>query len=131
MLFRSLHEDDQVRDTLYSEVLLIVSSYECGFAKMLEDAYNELGRKLSSWEVDALFEEFESQAHWRPFVENARNKMASRDLAFRDALHHQLTAYLSPVNADEFERFLGEKSKELGERLEEAKEVFRRLKERQ
>jgi len=63
-------------------------------------------------------------------IEKARNKMASRDLAFRDALHAQLKGYITPLNADDFERFLGEKSKELVERLEEAKDVMKRLKER-
>ncbi len=56
--------------------------------------------------------------------------MASRDLAFRDALHLQLKEYITPLQANEFERFLGEKSKELIERLEDAKEVFKRLKDR-
>ena len=57
--------------------------------------------------------------------------MASRDLAFRDALHHQLQEYIAPLRAEEFERFLGEKSKELAERLEDAKDVMKRLKERE
>ena len=56
--------------------------------------------------------------------------MASRDLAFRDALHLQLEQYITPIQADEFERFLGEKSKELEERLEESKDVLKRLKDR-
>ncbi len=63
-------------------------------------------------------------------IERARNKMASRDLAFRDALHLQLTEYITPLQSDEFERFLGEKSKELVDRMEEAKDVFKRLKDR-
>ena len=57
--------------------------------------------------------------------------MASRDLAFRDALHMQLKEYVAPVDRDEFDRFLGEKSKELAERLEDAKDVMKRLKERE
>jgi hypothetical protein len=57
--------------------------------------------------------------------------MASRDLAFRDALHLQLKEYVTPLQRDEFERFLGEKSKELADRLEEAKDVMKRLKERE
>ena len=57
--------------------------------------------------------------------------MASRDLVFRDALHHKLQEYITPVQANEFDRFLGEKSKELGERIEEAKDVMKRLKERE
>ena len=125
-----LHEKDKVRDTFYSEILDLVASYEYGFAKLLEATHAKWQRKLSSWDVDRLFEEFEEQPHWKPLVERARNKMASRDLAFRDALHLQLKEYIMPVQADEFERFLGEKSKELAERLEEAKDVFKRLKER-
>jgi hypothetical protein len=125
-----LHKKDKVRDTFYSEILDLVASYEYGFAKLLEATYAKGQQKLASWEVDRLFVEFEDQPHWKPLVERARNKMASRDLAFRDALHLQLKEYIMPVQANEFERFLGEKSKELAERLKEAKDVFKRLKER-
>ena len=125
-----LHEKDKVRDTFYSEVLDLVASYEYGFAKLLEATHAKWQQKLTSWDVDLLFKEFEKQPHWKPLVERARNKMASRDLAFRDALHLQLKEYIMPVQADAFERFLGDKSKELAERLEEAKDVFKRLKER-
>lgn len=120
-----------VRDTFYSEVLDLIAAYECGFGDLLVTESKAKGRKLSSWEVDALFAQFEAQAHWKPLIEKARNKMASRDRAFRDALHLQLQEYVTPLQRDEFERFLGEKSKELAERLEEAKDVMKRLKERQ
>ena len=126
-----LHDKDRVRDTFYAEILDLVSAYEYGFAKVLEDAYGKKGEKLNSWEVDELFSAFEQQAHWKPLIEKARNKMASRDLAFRDALHAQLKGYITPLNATDFERFLGEKSKELVQRLEEAKDVMKRLKERE
>ena len=126
-----LHEKDKVRETFYSEILDLVASYEYGFAKVLEEAYNRKGSKLSTWEAKNLFSEFEKQHHWKPLVERARNKMASRDLAFRDALHLQLKEYITPVKAADFERFIGEKSKELVERLEDAKDVFKRLKERE
>ena len=126
-----LQESDRVRDTFYSEILDLISAYEYGFSKTLEEAYNKYGHKLSSWEVDNLFAEFEKQPHWKPLVEKTRIKMASRDLAFRDALHLQLKEYLTPLETAEFERFLGEKSRELVERLEESKQVFKRLKERQ
>ncbi|MBW1852421.1 MAG: DNA-binding protein [Deltaproteobacteria bacterium] len=125
-----LHDKDRVRKTFYSEVLDLVSAYEYGFAKVLEDAYEKKDEKLTSWEVDDLFRAFEEQPHWKPLIEKARNKMASRDLAFRDALHAQLKGYVTPLNAIEFEKFLGEKSKELVKRLEEAKDVMKRLKER-
>jgi len=125
-----IQERDKIRDTFYAEILDLISSYEYGFAKLLEEAFKERQCRLSSWEVDELFKAFESQAHWKPLIESARIKMASRDLAFRDALHLQLKEYILPVQRDEFERFLGEKSKELIERLKEAKDVMKRLKER-
>ena len=126
-----LHEKDQVRDTFYSEVLDLVSSYECGIGAMLQEAMQEKGGKLNSWEVDELFVRFEKLPHWKPLIEKARNKMASRDMAFRDALHQQLQEYVTPLQREEFERFLGDKSKELSERLEEAKDVMKRLKDRE
>ena len=126
-----LHDKDSVRDTFYAEILDLVSAYEYGFAKVLEDAFRKKGEKLNSWEVDELFSAFEQQAHWKPLIEKARNKMASRDLAFRDALHAQLKGYITPLNTADFERFLGEKSKELVQRLEDAKDVMKRLKERE
>lgn len=125
-----LHQKDKVRDTFYSEVLDLVSAYEYGFAKVLEDAFHKQGKKLTSWEVDSLFSAFEKQLHWKPLIEKARNKMASRDLAFRDVLHARLKGYITPLNSADFEKFLGEKSKELVERLEEARDVMKRLKER-
>lgn len=125
-----LHEKEKVRDTFYSEILDLVSSYEYGFGKLLREVFEREGRKLDALEVERLFQEFERQPLWKPLIEKARNKMASRDLAFRDALHHQLKEYITPINRDEFERFLGEKSKELAERLEDAKDVMKRLKER-
>jgi hypothetical protein len=87
-----------VRDTFYSEILDLIASYECGFADAINQTFRDKGRKLTSWDVDDLFGKFESQAHWKPLIEKARNKMASRDLAFRDALHHQLQEYVTPLN---------------------------------
>lgn len=126
-----LEARDKIRDTFYSEVLDLIAAYECGFAELLQREKSHHGRKLLSREVDALFRDFETQPHWKPLVEKARNKMASRDLAFRDALHLQLQEYVAPLQRADFERFLGEKSKELAERLEEAKDVMKRLKERE
>ena len=126
-----LHSNDRVRSTLYAEVLDLVASYECGFAEELQRGFQAKSRKLNSWEVDSLFVDFERLPHWKPLVERARNKMASRDLAFRAALHRQLAEYVTPLQRAEFERFLGERSKELLERLEDAQDVLKRLKERE
>lgn len=126
-----LENKDNVRATFYAEVLDLIAAYECGFGDMLQQEFQTKEHKLSAWEVDALFKRFEAQAHWKPLIEKARIKMASRDLAFRDALHRQLEEYVTPVQREDFERFLGEKSKELSERLEDAKDVMKRLKERE
>jgi len=126
-----LSKRENLRDTFYSEILDLIASYECGFAVILQEESQKVGRKLRPREVDKLFADFEALAHWKPLIEKARNKMASRDLAFRDALHLQLKDYITPLQRDEFERFLGEKSKALSERLEEAKDVMKRLKERE
>lgn len=126
-----LQEKDKVRDTFYAEILDLIASYEYGFAETIRGKAENLGRKLSPWEVDRLFAQFENLPHWKPLIEKARVKMASRDLAFRDALHVQLQEYITSVQAEDYERFLGEKSMELSDRLEEAKDVFKRLKERE
>ena len=126
-----LEGKDKVRDTFYSEVLDLIASYECGFAEALQTAFAKKGKRLIASEVDDLFRQFEELPLWRPLIEKARNKMASRDLAFRDALHHQLKDYVTPLAPSEFERFIGEKSIELAERLEQAKDVMKRLKERE
>ncbi len=125
-----LEEKENVRQTMYSEVLDIISSYETGFAELLKTESQRLDRKLTSFETDKLFSEFEKQRLWEPLREKARNKMASRDLCFRDALHKNLEEYISSVPQADFERFLGEKSMELNERLEEYKEALKRLKDR-
>lgn len=126
-----LEEREEIRSTLYSEVLDLIAAYENGFAEKLKEKCQELGRQLNSFEVDNLFIEFECQPHWEPLISRARAKMASRDLAFRDALHQRLGEYIGPLSRDEFERFLGERSMEFEKRLEEAKDVMKRLKERE
>lgn len=126
-----MEDKEEVRDTFYSEILDLIASYECGFAEILQARSKALGRMLTAFETDALFKQFEAQPLLKPLIEKARNKMASRDLAFRDALHLQLKDYVTPLAPSEFERFIGEKSKELAERLEEAKDVMKRLKERE
>jgi hypothetical protein len=126
----NLERKDCVRQTFYAEVLDVIAAYECGFADALQAAAKAKKRQLKALEVDKLFKEFEANAHWKPLIEKARMKMASRDLAFRDALHLQLKEYITHVRKEDYERFLGEKSMELAERLKEAKDVMKRLKER-
>lgn len=127
-----LAEHDSIRETMYAEVLNLIASYESGIAHELEQEFNKLGRKLTAREGEALFSLFEKHPLFRPLILDARTKMASRDLGFRDALHHKLAAYIQSVPTADFERFLGETSKSLEERLSdpETLAVFKRLKDR-
>lgn len=123
---------DSVRSTMYSEVLDLIASYENGFADFLRKKSEEERKKLSLSEAHELFKLFETHTDkvYEPLREKARTIMASRDMAFRDALHEKLAEYISVVKPEDFQKFLGEKSKALEERIEENKEVFIRLKDR-
>lgn len=125
-----LHSKENVRETMYAEVLLLISGFEVGFAEVLRNEFEKIGRKLTPSEVDTLFATFEFQRLWLPQIQDARTKMASRDLGFRDALHIRLKEYINAIPPKDFDRFLGEKSKDLADRLEEMSDVFKRLKDR-
>ncbi len=121
---------DKTRDTMYSEVLDLISGFELGLAKEIESSYhNNNDKKLSFYEVDQIIKKLENNPFFLPLIEKARKKMASRDYQFRDAYHPELAKYISSLPADDYERFLGEKSKELIERINENKDVLKRLKE--
>lgn len=126
-----LQKNDKVRDTLYSEVLDLVASYECGLAAMIKEQSEEVGHKLNNWEVNDIFKAFELLPHWKPLIYRARTKMASRDLALRDAFHQQLDEYIRPLPKEEYERFLGPESDQIERLMKENKDVLKRLKERE
>ncbi|MBK5251503.1 MAG: DNA-binding protein [Peptostreptococcaceae bacterium] len=126
-----LKSKDKVRDTFYSEILDLVASYECGLAELLKQKYQAIDRQLTSWEVDDLFYQFESLPHWKPLVTSGRSKMASRDLALRDAFHMQLEEYIKPLEDKEYERFLGSEGDEIEKLMKDNADVLKRLKERE
>ena len=126
-----LKKKDNVRDTLYSEVLNLVASYECGLAALIKEQSEELGRKLDNWEIDDVFRAFEQLPLWKPLIHSARVKMASRDLALRDAFHQQLTEYIQPLESEEYYRFLGAEGDEIERLMTENEAVLKRLKERE
>ena len=81
-------------------------------------------------ELDELIKRFSQHPLYVPLIEDARNKMASRDYGFRNIIHQQLKPYIKNITTQDYERFLGDKSKVLLERIEENIEVFKRLKDR-
>ncbi len=127
-----LKKKDSLRDTLYSEVLNIIASIENGIAQDMKKEFEKLGRKLTPKELDELFERTENNPYLKPIIEDARVKMASRDMCFRDALHEKLENYIQSVPKSDFDKFLGETSKSLEERLSnpETLAVLKRLKDR-
>ncbi len=126
----NLNKEENVRDTMYSEVLTAISMYETGLTYEMKKESEKLSRKLTPKEVDQIFKNFESSPAWKPPIELARRKMASRDYGLREKTHLELISYITPLNKDDFERFLGEKSAELSKRIEQYQSVFKRLKDK-
>lgn len=124
-----LSKKERIRNTFYSEILTLISSYECGLASMIKEQSEQLGRKLNNWELSDLFVAFEKLPMWKPLIISARTKMASRDMALRDAFHYQLEEYIKPLENSEYERFLGTAGDELERLMSENQDVLRRLKE--
>lgn len=126
-----LELSENERGTMYSEVLDLIASYEAGFADELKQKSIEIGRKLTPEEADKIYMNFESRRLWLPLVNKARTKMASRDLCFRDTLHHNLQEYIDSVPPEDFDRFIGERSMDLQVRLEKYIDALVRLKNRE
>ena len=127
-----LAKKDRVRDTMYTEVLQIIGSFENGLATQMKELSEKLGRKLYPKELDELIKQAENSPFIKPYILDARIKMSSRDLCFRDALHYKLEQYVQAVPQGDFEKFLGEKSRSLQEQLSdpETLAVLKRLKDR-
>ena len=126
----NLNQKDSARATMYSEVLRVIASFEAGFAHELEQEYEQLGRKLKKEEGLKILKNLANHPLQRPYLEDARIKMASRDLDFRDAYHENLKEYISNVSQDDYERFLGEKSEAIEKQITKHIAVFERLKDK-
>ena len=125
-----LKASDKVRDTFYSEILDIIAAYESGLADAIKSKYKNCGHILTREETEELFRKFENMALWKPLIQRGRTKMASRDMALRDAFHYQLAEYIQPLDKDEYQKFLGATGDELEKLMAENQEVLKRLKER-
>lgn len=128
-----LEDKENVRDTMYSEVLRLISSFEIGIADEMKHQSGVFKRKLQPSEVNQIIDSFANQRAWIPQIEDARNKMASRDYGLRNIIHERLKPYINTLSASDYERFLGDKSKDLISRVienPELLEVFKRLKDR-
>ncbi len=126
-----LSEKDNVRRTLYAEVLKCVSSFENGVAYEVTAKAKSLGRNLTVAEVGEITQLLAEHPLQAPYVYDARQKMASRDLAFRDVFHGNIAEYLKAVTPEEFDRFIGKDSLDFDAilALPENKDVLRILKQ--
>lgn len=125
-----LDSKDNVRHTLYAEVLLVIASFENGVGAAIREEYRKRGnRKLSISEVEDLITQLADSPMQKPYIDDARTKMASRDLSFREAYHGNIEEYLRAVTPEEYERFIGDKSIDIDQLLDENTDVLKRLKQ--
>lgn len=125
-----LDSKDNVRHTLYAEVLLVISSFENGVGAAISEHFKENGgRMLTIEEVGHIVEELAELPIQKPYLNDARTKMASRDFSFREAYHGNIAEYLKAVSPEEFERFIGDQSIDFDHILAENKDVLKRLKQ--
>ena len=103
---------------------------EKALADAIKKEHDKCGHLLTRKEVEEIFHKFESMALWKPLILRGRTKMASRDMAFRDAFHYQLSEYIKPLDKDEYQTFLGATGDELERLMQENQAVLKRLKER-
>lgn len=128
-----LEAKDNARDTMYAEVLKLIASFEIGIADEMQEKAEELGRKLKPSELNLLIDRFANKRQWIPQIEDARAKMASRDYGLRNIIHQRLQNYIGALTKEDYNRFLGERSKDLIDRVLENPDlidVFKRLKNR-
>lgn len=125
-----LSEKDVLRHTLYAEVLRVVSSFENGVAYEIErEAKMKSYGMITVNEVIKIIHVMADHPMQVPYIYDARQKMASRDLAFRDVYHGNIAEYLKAVSPEEYEKFIGGLSVDFDRLLDENKEVLERLKQ--
>lgn len=124
-----LDSKDSVRHTLYAEVLLVISSFENGVGAAIREKAQIKNGPITLEEVEEIVIHLSESPMQQPYLADARSKMASRDLSFRDAYHENIAEYLRAVTPDEFERFIGDQSIDFDRILESNKDVLKRLKQ--
>lgn len=124
-----LDSKDSVRHTLYAEVLLVISSFENGVGAAIREKAKVKNGLITLEEVAEIVIQLSESPMQQPYLADARSKMASRDLSFRDAYHENISEYLRAVTPDEFERFIGDQSIDFDRILENNKDVLKRLKQ--
>jgi hypothetical protein len=123
-----LSEKDNLRRTLYAEVLVSISAFENHVAETIKVKAKEFGT-VTVEEVGQAIKELSAMPFVKPILEDARTKMASRDFALRDVYHDNIAEYLRAVMPEEYEKFIGNLSVDFDHLLDANKEVLDRLKQ--
>lgn len=125
-----LKDSDKPRETMYSEVLLMIAAFENGVGYEIKEKFEAKGGQLLTMqEVYDIIDKFAQHPFQQPHLNDARTKMASRDLSFRDAYHGNIAEYLKAVTPEEYERFIGSESIDFDSILDANQEVLKRLKQ--
>ena len=124
-----LDDIDSIHDTMYSEVLMIIASFQNGVGFAIQEEFNKTKQRVSLQTVYDIISDFASNPMQIPYLEDARTKMASRDLCFREAHHQNIAEYISAVQPSDYEKFIGEHSDGLLQDLFNQRDVMKRLKE--
>ncbi len=125
-----LDDKDNMRHTLYAEVLLLIAAFENGVAFEIEKKFKESGGQLLAMqEVFSIIDSFAEHPFHLPHLNDVRSKMASRDLGLRDVYHGNIAEYLRAISTEEYERFIGNEAIDFDSILEANKEVLKRLKQ--
>ena len=95
-----LDSKDSVRHTLYAEVLLVISSFENGVGAAIREKAQIKNGPITLEEVEEIVIQLSESPMQQPYLADARSKMASRDLSFRDAYHENIAGYLRAVTPD-------------------------------
>ena len=123
-----LSEKDNLRRTLYAEVLVSISAFENHVAEIIKAKAKEYGT-VTIEEVSEAIKDLSNMPFVKPILEDARTKMASRDFALRDVYHDNIAEYLKAVSPEEYEKFIGSQSIDFDHLLDENKAVLDRLKQ--
>lgn len=123
-----LSEKDNLRRTLYAEVLVSVSAFENHVAETIMTKAQKYGT-VTVEEVGQAIKELSAMPFVKPILEDARTKMSSRDFALRDVYHENIAAYLKAVSPEEYEKFIGSQSVDFDHLLDANKDVLDRLKQ--
>lgn len=124
-----LDPEDSLKQTLYTEVLLLIAAFENACAteiRMRVDAAE--GGLVSLDTVKEIINEQAALPVMEPLLNDARSKMASRDLSFRDVFHSNLAGYIRALSTQEYERFLGNDSVDFDSILSSNEDILKRLK---